>query len=1113
MKHILSLFCAGLLLLCAPLNAQEGELVWKPVEALITKASQITATPPQDSRFTVANLIRPESDGVGTNQYIYHTAWSGADMITADTDPFMQFHLPKAEQHIIFSMIGSAWSSTYDTPTEVVIQAANDPDGEWTTITTLKNMDEDFTSFTPERYTSPHIDLGGEYTEVKFLVKKTYANRRQSAGGLLLSLGRFQIYRAEEGEPDPVDPKGNINLLFIGNSITAGATLSSASTQAPPIVCRSLVQEATGITTNVYNGGHSGITTWGFLPGRDDFTRVAQNAKALKKQNGGLTYFSIMLGTNDSACQGTEGAPVSPEAYGNNIRTIIDALIEAVPTCRILLNYPIWYSPNTHNGATYLQEGLDRLHSYYPILDAIAADYEQVHAGNRGVWEYFKDNKVLFTKEAGNSGNFFLHPNVNGAQRLAEIWAGSLLEMMKKDGIEVVNPLPQWNVFKPSNDRKYTISTPRGKYGTKDGKVTNTVNTSQSGTEKEFAVISYGGQTFLYSVSDKQFAYRDPVPYRDDWSNICLSETVIEPLKIHYTGVNANYPFCLTMGGYIANSASSTQTGVCLNTWNSATDGGNQTAFADAGDFDSAEALAMLKAWSDRQVTVTFRILDEAGNLLDELTAIGQAGDVVSELPDRLPRKAYTAYEVKEPVTLAQGQDNVVTVIAKWTLPFELSPDLGNAHWYNLSLRDGNDFVNAAEGYRCNTFATKEDLLLDEYQWAFQGDPYSGIVVRNRSDVTATLSRVYSDEKQNYVAVLADGTYRWRIVESEKGFLLATDGSYPYINEYGGAGGHLGFWGNVSDVGSIFTVCEVGEIKVENVRLSTGARLSVFRAAPDKANGLGVIVIPGGGYAYVSGSYEGADWAPLYNSLGFTAAVLTYNLPEGNPEVPLSDGRAALKYLRDNADDLLLDPQRIGVMGFSAGGHLASTIATHLTGEELPAFQVLFYPVITMDSRYTHAGSRQNLLGDNPTNEMVTLYSNEKQVTAETPTAYLCWASDDSTVKPINSQQYRSALSKAGVPVTFKTFASGGHGFGFNPSFASHNTMVTHLTQWLTGLKDYTDGIREEVKSGKLKVKNEGAVYDLQGRQISAGDNFSLFTFHSSLKKGIYILNGQKVVR
>lgn len=1080
LQHLLY---AVLFLLCIPMQA---ETVWKKDVALLTNGSQITSNN-TESGFPPSNLLRPESDGVGTNQYIWHSSWNNPGPLPAGTDTYLQVHLNEAEQHIIFTMLGSAWNATYDTPTEVVIEAADMPNGEWTEVEHLTGMDADFTGWRPDRYESPHIDLGSAHTYIRFVVKKTVnagnSSRYDRNGNPYVSLGRFQVYRAVEGEPDPIDPKENINLLFIGNSITAGATLSDASTQAPPIVCRSLIQDATGITTNVYNGGHSGITTWGYLPGRDDFTRIVNNAKAFKKNNGGMIYISIMLGTNDSACSGTEGAPVSPDAYGNNIRTIIDNLFAAVPDCRILLNYPIWYSPNTHNGATYLQEGLDRLHSYYPILDAIVEEYEQVYAGNRGIWEYFEDNKVLFTKEAGNSGNFFLHPNVIGAQRLAEIWAKSLLEIMKADGIEVKNPLSEWNVFKPSNNKKYKMSSPRGVYGTKDGKVTNTVNANYAGTESEFAVITYEGQTYLYSIAEKKFSFRDPVPYRDDWSHILLSDTYLEPLKIHYVGYNANYPYCLTINGYIANSAASTTYGVVVNTYNSATDGGNQTTFQETGDFDPTEALSILKAYMDKQITVIYRIQDEAGNLLEELTAIGQEGEVITKVPEHVKRRAYTTYTVNEPVTLVAGQENVVVVTATWSLPFELSPDLDNAHWYNLTLREGADYVNAAEGYNCNNTPTQNDLLSNEYQWAFQGDPYNGIVVYNRSDITKTLSKVYSEEKANYVAILADGVYKWDIIESDKGFLLSTQGSYPYINEYGGAGGHLGFWGNLTDVGSIFTVSEVGVFDgPENVRLYTNAILSIFRAPAETANGKAVIIIPGGGYAYVAGSYEGSDWGPFYNNLGFTAAVLNYNLPNGNPEVPLNDGRAALQYLRDNAEDLLIDPELIGVMGFSAGGHLASTIATHLTGAELPAFQVLFYPVITMDSRYTHAGSRQNLLGDNPSAELVNLYSNELQVTAETPVAYLCWASDDSTVKPVNSQKYKSALLKAGVKVTAKTYASGGHGFGFNPSFAYHNQMLKLLTEWLKGLDDIIVGINSLTPDLSPR---RGEIYNLSGQAVS----------------------------
>lgn len=233
----------------------------------------------------------------------------------------------------------------------------------------------------------------------------------------------------------PVQSQEVINLLFIGNSITYGDQLSDPATQAPPIICRALVEEATGLTTNVYNGGHCGITTWGYLPGREDFTQLVNKALEFRTQNNGRIYICIMLGTNDSACTATEGAPVSNNTYGNNMRTIINTLNSSIPGCKILLNYPLWYSSTTYNGAMYLQEGQDRLHGYYPILDTIVSEYENVYPGRRDVWEFFKNNQNLFTNEMGNAGCFYLHPNAEGARVLGGIWANSLLEIMRDDGI------------------------------------------------------------------------------------------------------------------------------------------------------------------------------------------------------------------------------------------------------------------------------------------------------------------------------------------------------------------------------------------------------------------------------------------------------------------------------------------------------------------------------------------------------------------------------------------------------------------------------------------------------------------------------------------------------
>jgi acetyl esterase/lipase len=407
-------------------------------------------------------------------------------------------------------------------------------------------------------------------------------------------------------------------------------------------------------------------------------------------------------------------------------------------------------------------------------------------------------------------------------------------------------------------------------------------------------------------------------------------------------------------------------------------------------------------------------------------------------------------------------------------MPFTTSSDIANAHWYNLALREGADIVTAANDYACNLAATTDELLSPEYQWAFQGNPYEGIVVYNRSDVTKTLG--HSGDR----AILIDEVYRWNIYENAKGFLLGDDES-TLINEYGGAGGKLGFWHNLSDVGSIFTVDEPGQQTVEAVRLSTGASIKIYKADDDKANERAVLVIPGGGYAYVAGSSEGSDWAPMLNELGYTVAVLTYTTPPTAPDGPLSEAREAMQVLRQNPERYHTSTGQIGVMGFSAGGHLASTVATHTEGDERPVFQVLFYPVITMNASSTHAGSRENLLGKNPSNALVKLYSNETQVTAGTPPAYLCWADNDGTVPTINSTSYATALRRAGVEVHTKHFATGGHGFGFKTDYQYHNQIVSDLTAWLIGIGEKLTAI--SAPAANSDPRNE-VYYNLAGQRV-----------------------------
>lgn len=241
----------------------------------------------------------------------------------------------------------------------------------------------------------------------------------------------------------------------------------------------------------------------------------------------------------------------------------------------------------------------------------------------------------------------------------------------------------------------------------------------------------------------------------------------------------------------------------------------------------------------------------------------------------------------------------------------------------------------------------------------------------------------------------------------------------------------------------------------ETITLSTGATLEIFQADAAKANGCAIIACPGGGYAYRADEKEGSDWAGFMNERGYTLAVLKYRLPGGNHAWPLADGRAAMKYLRANAASLKLDPTHVGVMGFSAGGHLASTIATHTEGTERPAFQILFYPVITMEAGKTHQGSIDELLGSNPSDALVQEYSNQLHVDANAPLAYITYSDNDGTVPPLtNGKAYYDALVAHSVPVTLKTYSTGGH--GWSPGDKLGETlkaeMQSHFSNWLEEL-------------------------------------------------------------
>lgn len=227
--------------------------------------------------------------------------------------------------------------------------------------------------------------------------------------------------------------------------------------------------------------------------------------------------------------------------------------------------------------------------------------------------------------------------------------------------------------------------------------------------------------------------------------------------------------------------------------------------------------------------------------------------------------------------------------------------------------------------------------------------------------------------------------------------------------------------------------------------------LRVFLPPKEMATGRAVIAYPGGAYAGLAYGYEGYDWAPFYNKLGIAFAVLKYRMPKGNKDVPFSDAEEAIRLVKEKAKEWNINPDDIGIMGSSAGGHLASTVVTHIKPVLRPAFQVLFYPVITMDKSFTHMGSRTNLLGNDISQQLEDLYSNEKQVTTETPRAFIVFSDDDDVVPTANGARYYLALNENKIPASLHIYPSGGHGWGYNKDFKYNKEMLQDLKAWLLG--------------------------------------------------------------
>ncbi|RRN77044.1 alpha/beta hydrolase [Pseudoxanthomonas sp. SGD-10] len=237
--------------------------------------------------------------------------------------------------------------------------------------------------------------------------------------------------------------------------------------------------------------------------------------------------------------------------------------------------------------------------------------------------------------------------------------------------------------------------------------------------------------------------------------------------------------------------------------------------------------------------------------------------------------------------------------------------------------------------------------------------------------------------------------------------------------------------------------------------------LKFFRPEESVKTNTAVIICPGGGYAGLALSHEGYDVAKKFAELGVSAFVLKYRLP--SDEImkdrkigPLQDAQQAIKYIRENASKYGIDVNKIGVMGFSAGGHLASTASTQFRRQVIdnkentslrPDFSILLYPVITF-GEFTHKGSRKNLIGDHATQELIDLYSSEKQVTSETPITFIVHSNDDKAVPVENTLSYIQALNKAGVKNEAHIYAVGGHGYGMD-SNRIKDVWFDRLVNWM----------------------------------------------------------------
>ena len=240
------------------------------------------------------------------------------------------------------------------------------------------------------------------------------------------------------------------------------------------------------------------------------------------------------------------------------------------------------------------------------------------------------------------------------------------------------------------------------------------------------------------------------------------------------------------------------------------------------------------------------------------------------------------------------------------------------------------------------------------------------------------------------------------------------------------------------------------------VNITEDGKANMVAYLPEQPSGRAIVDCPGGGYSHLSMENEGHDWAKWFNEQGIAYFVLTYRMPNGDRTIPMGDAQTAIRTVRDSARVWGINPADVGIMGFSAGGHLASTVSTHSEFEERPDFSILFYPVISMNERETHKGSVNGFLGASKSDrQLVREFSNQNAVRRHlTPPAIILLANDDRAVPPVtNGIAYYSAMRNVGNECTLHVYPSGGHGYGFRSNFKYHDQMLSDLKTWLDAHK------------------------------------------------------------